>query len=656
MSNNKNKSIKNFIFKTESESESESDNNSIYTTIESFNNNYKNIINENSSISSNGTDINLTHTSNSNSDSISKSNSVIEYNSDNNSNIKSTDDDNLSKKSDIYDISENGSEDNVNIESDIYNTEYQDQIYNKYMKNSIKLFKFADELKDTLKKSNNIFENAINKNIFIETKKCIDNGSTIYCINKNKISKICSTNGCTNIKCEKKCYTNTIYKSLRNFNRGIKTIYNILFKLLLVNPVFRNQCKCCENKHYTIYLLELEKNFNLRKNNLSSQITNNNFDQIKILELQINYHINKFMNIIGMLDCECKFKDKYLNYYPYNYLNFSDVIKIYTKTIPQLIKLLKTYYDIKDNHEELYLIDNIRCIHEDIRYNNLTYCLKKKYPQSVKKNICEYVMRLDLINDWMIESIKISILMYNQQSLEHFIYTIQNKPSQLLQYFDKIYQLKNEYIDLNYNSNKNNMMNIILDNYTNIDIIKSDNIVENIIKQLEYRNKFNKKNINEVLIEYILNSILKKNIIFGFKFLKYIIKIKNTTNEVGLENIFNCLLNNDILSIDKKISYLKIINKNKINIIEYDFVNKLIDIEIGDKIILEFNKEENTLFNIKDYKNENYIGNIIKKCIVNKKVNIIDYVLFNLNSIIENLEINPILIYLTNIKKKIILD
>ena len=31
-----------------------------------------------------------------------------------------------------------------------------------------------------------------------------------------------------------------------------------------------------------------------------------------LLELQINYLINKFMNIIGLLPCECKFKNKYI--------------------------------------------------------------------------------------------------------------------------------------------------------------------------------------------------------------------------------------------------------------------------------------------------------------------------------------------------------
>ena len=86
--------------------------------------------------------------------------------------------------------------------------------------------------------------------------------------------------------------------------------------------------------------------------------------------------------------------------------------------------------------------------------------------------------------------------------------------------------------------------------------------------------------------------------------------------------------------------------------IEYDILNKLIDIKLGDKIILEFNKDENSLFNIGDYKDPDYIFTIIKRCIINNKVNILDYVLYNLDTNIKSLSIKPLIIYLINIPKK----
>ena len=71
-------------------------------------------------------------------------------------------------------------------------------------------------------------------------------------------------------------------------------------------------------------------------------------EQIKYIELQINFLINKFMSVIGLLDCECTFKGKYYSFYSHNYLNFSLIIKIYTKTIPLIIKLLKIKLRVKN--------------------------------------------------------------------------------------------------------------------------------------------------------------------------------------------------------------------------------------------------------------------------------------------------------------------
>jgi len=95
--------------------------------------------------------------------------------------------------------------------------------------------------------------------------------------------------------------------------------------------------------------------------------------------------------------------------------------------------------------------------------------------------------------------------------------------------------------------------------------------------------------------------------------MKYIKNLKyDKFYDEKLTYIFDKLLTNNIITVRTKISFLKMINKNKINIIDYDIVNKLINLEYGDEIILEFNKDENSLFNTQDYKNDNYIINIIK--------------------------------------------
>ena len=41
-----------------------------------------------------------------------------------------------------------------------------------------------------------------------------------------------------------------------------------------------------------------------------------------------NFLINKFMGVIGILDCECKFKNNYHSFYTHEYLNYSNIIKI----------------------------------------------------------------------------------------------------------------------------------------------------------------------------------------------------------------------------------------------------------------------------------------------------------------------------------------
>ena len=549
-------------------------------------------------------------------------------------------------------ISESDNSSGLNSENsdNIDITENYDNImYSKYLKNN-----YLSKTELLQINNNTKIEESVNQNNYKNVIKLLEDGNTLYNSNKNTIIKLCSKNCNINKKCDKQCYKNGLLLSILNTNRGIKTCYHLLLKIIIINPKFRNLCKCCENIEYRDYLLKLDKNF-MDKRNLSNINENiqTKLDPKILLELQINYLINKFMNIIGLLPCECKFKNKYSNFYKDNYLNFKDTMKIYTRTIPNVIKMLKILYDIKDNHEELQLIKNSRCIHEDIRFNNLTYCKEKKYETFSNKIVNELIMNLEIINDWIINSIRISIHLFNQQSLEYFRYILnKNIDDDISTNFEKIYNKTNELLDLNYLSNKKNIINSLIEYYNNIsenDLLK---LIKTIINQLEYRNSIanDSYDINDILINYIIESFQNSNIVLGLEFFKYINNLElKKEYRMKLQFIFDSLLINDTITIKNKITCLKTINKNKINIIGYDLLNKLIDLEQGDKIILEFNKDENSLFNIDDYKNSDYIKDIITKCIIQNKVNILDYVLYNLDTSIKFLKINPIIIYLNNI-------
>ena len=439
-------------------------------------------------------------------------------------------------------------------------------------------------------------------------------------------------------------------------------------------------------------MLYLEKKF-IDKQQNNDKENNNNLDNKIIFELEVNYLINKFMSILGLLPCECKFKNKYHNFYKDNYFNFKETVKIYMRTIPQVIKMLKIMFKIKDNNEELHLMKDSRCIHEDIRFYNLSYCKKKKYENINLKVINEIIMNLDILNNWIIDSIRISIHLYNQQSLEYFRFILTNNKCssefrtdnklvidrgaedmrRISSMFEKIYSKNNDLLDLTYSSNKKNIISSILEyleyKKSTLNSLNSMNfkrrmlsekhdnnileLINIIIKQLYYRNNNSKEkyDINEILLNYIIECLKNNNVLLGFEFIKYVKELKYKKEyQEKLEYIFNTILEDENILINTKISYLKIINKNKINIIQYDIVNKLIENKLGDKIIIQFNKDENSLFTIiNNYKNNNYIKEIIKKCIINKRINILDYVLYNLDSIIKGFKINLITLYIKNI-------
>ena len=552
--------------------------------------------------------------------------------------------------------------------------------------------KYYEEIKELNTNNLRTIEINIVKNSYSNVLNLLMDGDILYKKDtSDNIIKICSNKNC-NGKCEKAiCNKNGLYYSLWNNIRGVKTIYNLLIKLLILYPQFRNKCKCCEDEQTKIYLDKLEEEYNQNKFKYEE---NNNVK----MELKINYLINKFTSVIGIMTCQCKFINKYYEFYQENYLNFRKMYKNYKKTIPFIILMLKVYFNIKENHEELTLIKDSRCIHEDIRYNNFTHCLKKTSSTTDKKKIIENICNLELVSVWTMESFEISLLLFNEQSLEtfrHILYKYK-KEIDIINLFKRIYNKKNNILNLNYVSNKKNLLNSLLyvmKNKKNFEFEYGKELVNTIILQLYYRNKKYKDiqtKINEMMLQYLIECFNYDQMRLGLEFFKniknlqsnnFISKIEKSINfnKYSIISIFpngmskssnysNLLkfMFDTILESDAnnqiKISYLKIINKHKINVIQYDFINKLIDISEGDKIISELIKykksdnisfEQNDYFlNLNNYSNVTYINSIIKKCISKQRVNILDYLLNGLNSKIKerfvNL-INPFLIYFSNV-------
>lgn len=503
----------------------------------------------------------------------------------------------------------------------------------------------------------------IYQNNYQSVQKYFKNGYTIFKCLKLKdnsfiIKSLCVKNNCTSCN---KCYETPVYFSLKNTSRGIKTIYNYLLKLLIVKKQFRSLCDCCKNSNTVILLDKMTELYNEKKHNKILQVAKSCSPKQKI-ELEINFYINQFMKIITLLECSCKYSNYKKCYYSEKFLNFSSYNEIYLTTIPNLIKLLKQYYSLNENNEELYLMNDNRCIHEDIQYYGmLKYCTKKDSKDVNIRYEHELVMKIDNVHTWIIKSIQNSILLLNEQSLELFNYELIGNykfENDYKRVFDSLYKLSNIFLDLDYKLSGEGIIKIILK--SKLDKQKMIEIVKKFIEQYKIRNKKKRNNTNfeNIMINYTKESIESENYVISLEFIKQIINYENIekTEELNriLSYIFDKIIATQKLTINDKISFLKIINKNKINVCEYDFVSNLIDYDYGDDIILGFDKISNNMFKISDYDNEIYIKDIIKKCIINIKINILDYVLYGLKDKIIYFKINPINIYLTNIKKNTI--
>lgn len=518
------------------------------------------------------------------------------------------------------------------------------------------------------------------KNDFSQVINTITIGNTLYVLNSQKLTpKICSKFSLHSSCVKSTCFKSGIYYSLWNNSLGIKTIYNLLIQLLINFPKFRNKCKCCYNAKTKLIFDKLEEEY-IKK-------TFNYLDS-KDLEYKINFLINKFMSVIGLNSCECKYIGKYFDFYNKDYLNFSVLYKTYKKTIFNLIPMILKYFSIeKDFVRSTYLIKKSRCIHEDIRYNNFTYCLKNKYPDVNSEQIDNLVKDIYLVNEWLISSYKITLLLFNQQSLETFNHVLNFSVNGKLinKLFNKIYSKDNNLLNLNYTVNKVNLVNLIFETTKKSEISNEIivSLINQIIVQLYYKNKKIpnvQKKINELMIQYIVECINYNKIELGIEFISNIknlnieyvssdytldlttnsiislfpTPIKKTITFVELVNyIFDKIISGDI-SPDIKYSYLKIINKNKINIINYDFITKLIEISDGEIISCKFDYNFDYYFiaNSPNNKSE-YLESTIKKCIQNKKPQILKFILSANDYLKINIKINPYIIYFSILEQMI---
>lgn len=217
----------------------------------------------------------------------------------------------------------------------------------------------------------------------------------------------------------------------------------------------------------------------------------------------------------------------------------------------------------------------------------------------------------------------------------------------------------NNIIDINYISFENNLLKIIFQNYfsSHEEIIKI--FIKLIITKILDNNTNSNINydLNNLLLVYINQCFIFKRYELGLEFINNIDNLKDNKNYYDkIYNVINEIVNNENIDTNIKISYFKIIYKKKINIINYDIINKLIEVTDGDKIISVFNKSDNFFINYNNLSDIENIISIIKKCILYKKKFILDYLLYNLDEQIKifnkkNNIINPFQIYFLTLEK-----
>lgn len=394
---------------------------------------------------------------------------------------------------------------------------------------------------------------------------------------------------------------NSLYDNIILFSRCIKSIYYILFNLKLLNKDFGDNCLCCDNNNF----------------NIQSFIDVKDISNLYIPDkTKIYLYIKKFMNLIDILPCFCKFKNnENINHFiKINFMNFDKYYVAFNDYIINLNTLLTDFYNINNSKKlSIKLLNTERCIHEDIRYNSKNYCYKNIVENYDK--IIIFVKQLNEIVNFTQKNIIDIVELFSIQSVYYFNKSITK--SKVLSYFKKIYISQLPIININHKQNNKYFFNILLENKINNDIIKQ--IIDLVI------------NINNShIIQYIKETIEYKN----YEICIYLFNYININHDI--EEFINIILSSKNISPKLKYEFINTLYKN--NIKNNNFLNTILLLEDGDLIITYF--DNHICFN------ENNIELLVDNCIIHNKPNMLQYILKNYN--VDNAYKN----YFSNIKNE----
>ena len=435
-------------------------------------------------------------------------------------------------------------------------------------------------------------------------------------------------------------YNDELYDSLVVNMKAIGLIYKYLLKIIILNPQYRKLCKCCITNTEKSILGDNNYNYNIK----AETIIDNT--------LKINFLINKFLDIVGKYKCSCNYKKS--NFYTHKFYNYYKICKLYNDTIPLLITqdlnipqkgITKdttipinkdtTITINKDTTINNEIIKNTGCIHNDIiKYKNYSYCRRITYDVDISKN-AELLMKIVNINDWLVNSNKKVISLFNKQSYDYLCLNVDDC-NRIEHIINKVYNIEFKSIDID-----GKLVGAILVN-KNLNYEFKKRFIELITaKTLE---KYVLDTVVLKLCDYVLEILNYKYYEFGLYVLNNIASLynKNTFNIIG--DILNIVINSVDISIPLQVNYIKTIYKlydlSPPNLSKGDIINKLVSISRGDIITSHFKNSYNFLVHCSDYNDRKYIIKIVKRCIIYKKHVLLDYVLSLIHNNNNKININ----------------
>ena len=291
--------------------------------------------------------------------------------------------------------------------------------------------------------------------------------------------------------------------------------------------------------------------------------------------------------------------------------------------------LLNEKYNIRYNNIDYKLLPLERCIHEDIRNNNIDYCKHKQYENNINKNtiINNLIVNLNLVHQYVTNNIEQCKHFYLKQSCDYLKIAINSE--NIIDNFKQIFVKQFSVININYNIFDSDNLTLILLN-SNI----KDDILEQIFVYI-FKEFEKQTNINIYIFDFILLCIEYKKLNLSINACNYIQHINdyNIYNS-KINTIIDKILNSNV-SNNLKIKFLKILQLKNINnltlynIIDYECSNSLIELFNSNNLIILSN---------------NY-NDVVSKSILKNKINVLKYSLDNYKDLINN----PYISYFNNI-------